>query len=142
MTSDNQHISVVSSMSLFMLNVSVTKNKTGRNFLTPHFPIFPSSHAQNHNVVIAPKSPEAINNQYILRQMVDFNIAGVISIIVFYILILLVGIWAGKKKPPGEDDSEDVMLAGRSIGVFVGIFTMTGGSCAGMHAWCCCFVVV
>ncbi|XP_043211527.1 high-affinity choline transporter 1-like isoform X1 [Amphibalanus amphitrite] len=57
--------------------------------------------------------------------MVDFNIGGVISIIVFYVLILLVGIWAGKKKPPGEDDSEDVMLAGRSIGVFVGIFTMT-----------------
>ena len=77
---------------------------------------------------------------HLARQMVDFNIAGVISIIVFYILILLVGIWAGKKKPPGEDDSEDVMLAGRSIGVFVGIFTMTGEWCCSGTRCRCCFL--
>ncbi|KAG6448170.1 high-affinity choline transporter 1 [Manduca sexta] len=53
------------------------------------------------------------------------NIAGVISIILFYVLILAVGIWAGRKKPPGNDSEEEVMLAGRSIGLFVGIFTMT-----------------
>lgn len=58
------------------------------------------------------------------------NVAGVISVVVFYILILFVGIWAGKKKTPhqeGHDDleTEEVMLAGRNIGVFVGIFTMT-----------------
>ncbi|VVC91096.1 unnamed protein product [Leptidea sinapis] len=55
------------------------------------------------------------------------NIAGVISIILFYVLILAVGIWAGRKKPAGNDSEEEVMLAGRSIGLFVGIFTMTGG---------------
>jgi solute carrier family 5 (high affinity choline transporter), member 7 len=54
------------------------------------------------------------------------NIAGVISIVLFYVLILAVGIWAGRKKPPGNDSEEEVMLAGRSIGLFVGIFTMTG----------------
>lgn len=54
------------------------------------------------------------------------NIAGVISIILFYVLILAVGIWAARKKPPGNDSEEEVMLAGRSIGLFVGIFTMTG----------------
>lgn len=54
------------------------------------------------------------------------NIAGIVSIVVFYLVILGVGIWAAKKQPEGADDSEDVMLAGRSIGVFVGIFTMTG----------------
>lgn len=56
-------------------------------------------------------------------------IPGIISIVVFYLLILAVGIWAGKKKPPSsgmESESEEVMLAGRSIGMFVGIFTMTG----------------
>ncbi|KAJ0177550.1 hypothetical protein K1T71_006423 [Dendrolimus kikuchii] len=53
------------------------------------------------------------------------NIAGVISIILFYVLILAVGIWAGRKKPKGDDSEEEVMLAGRSIGLFVGIFTMT-----------------
>lgn len=55
-----------------------------------------------------------------------FNIAGVISIILFYILILAVGIWAGRKKESGNDSEEEVMLAGRNIGMFVGIFTMTG----------------
>lgn len=54
------------------------------------------------------------------------NVAGVISIILFYILILAVGIWAGRKKEEGNDSEEEVMLAGRNIGLFVGIFTMTG----------------
>lgn len=54
------------------------------------------------------------------------NIAGVISISLFYLLILGVGIWAGRKKEEGNDSEEEVMLAGRSIGLFVGIFTMTG----------------
>ncbi|XP_017774165.1 PREDICTED: high-affinity choline transporter 1 [Nicrophorus vespilloides] len=53
------------------------------------------------------------------------NVAGVISIILFYILILGVGIWAGRKKEAGNDSEEEVMLAGRNIGLFVGIFTMT-----------------
>ncbi|RWS20493.1 high-affinity choline transporter 1-like protein, partial [Leptotrombidium deliense] len=58
------------------------------------------------------------------------NIPGVISVIIFYIFILLVGIWAGKKKKNTDDggdelETEEVMLAGRNIGIFVGIFTMT-----------------
>ncbi|PSN41115.1 High-affinity choline transporter 1 [Blattella germanica] len=53
------------------------------------------------------------------------NIAGIISIVLFYVLILAVGIWAGRKKQAGNDSEEEVMLAGRSIGLFVGIFTMT-----------------
>jgi high affinity choline transporter 7 len=59
------------------------------------------------------------------------NVAGVVSVVLFYILILAVGIWAGRKKTPhaeGDDpelESEEVMLAGRNIGVFVGVFTMT-----------------
>jgi hypothetical protein len=54
------------------------------------------------------------------------NIAGVVSIVLFYVLILAVGIWAGRKRERGNDSEEEVMLAGRSIGLFVGIFTMTG----------------
>lgn len=53
------------------------------------------------------------------------NIAGVVSIVLFYLLILGVGIWAARKKEVGNDSEEEVMLAGRSIGLFVGIFTMT-----------------
>lgn len=58
------------------------------------------------------------------------NIAGVVSITMFYLLILGVGIWAGRKKEAGNDSEEEVMLAGRSIGLFVGIFTMTGKCCS------------
>lgn len=66
------------------------------------------------------------------------NIAGVVSIVLFYLLILAVGIWAGRKKQSGNDSEEEVMLAGRSIGLFVGIFTMTGESvgCVGCPITC------
>lgn len=56
------------------------------------------------------------------------NIAGLIGIIVFYILILVVGIWAVRKKKPAEEggeETDEIILAGRSIGCFVGTFTMT-----------------
>lgn len=53
------------------------------------------------------------------------NVPGVVSIGLFYVLILGVGIWAARKKEAGNDSEEEVMLAGRSIGLFVGIFTMT-----------------
>jgi high affinity choline transporter 7 len=52
-------------------------------------------------------------------------IGGIISIVLFYLVILAVGIWAGRKKEGGNDSEEEVMLAGRNIGLFVGIFTMT-----------------
>ena len=69
--------------------------------------------------------------------MVSVNIPGVVGIVCFYIFILGVGIWAARKsKKPSSaarnpqntemTDSEDVMLAGRDIGIFVGVFTMTG----------------
>ena len=65
------------------------------------------------------------------------NVLGLIGIIVFYLLILGVGLWAAfkrKKSSSGElceggdkvTESEDVMLAGRDIGLFVGAMTMTG----------------
>ena len=56
------------------------------------------------------------------------NILGLIAIIIFYVLIILVGIWAGRKQKSTEKnpDTEEIMLAGRNIGLLVGIFTMTG----------------
>ncbi|ESO84203.1 hypothetical protein LOTGIDRAFT_108245 [Lottia gigantea] len=54
------------------------------------------------------------------------SIGGVISLVVFYLLILAFGIWAAWRNKRGKKaDSEDTMLAGRSIGLFVGVFTMT-----------------
>ena len=55
------------------------------------------------------------------------NLIGISSIITFYIFILMVGIWAGRKTKTGAGhDEEEVMLAGRNIGLWVGVFTMTG----------------
>uniref|UniRef100_A0AC35TZ73 High-affinity choline transporter 1-like n=1 Tax=Rhabditophanes sp. KR3021 TaxID=114890 RepID=A0AC35TZ73_9BILA len=52
---------------------------------------------------------------------------GIIAIVFFYLLILIVGIWAGKKSDSQKEghQTEEVMLAGRNIGTLVGIFTMT-----------------
>ena len=51
---------------------------------------------------------------------------GIFSIVFFYLLILGVGMWAARKSKGGSSDSEEVMLAGRNIGLLVGVFTMTG----------------
>ncbi|XP_076365528.1 high-affinity choline transporter 1-like isoform X2 [Tachypleus tridentatus] len=55
------------------------------------------------------------------------SIPGVISIGIFYVIILIVGIWASRKKKTcsGQSESEEIMLAGRNIGFVVGVLTMT-----------------
>lgn len=56
---------------------------------------------------------------------------GLVAIVIFYVLILFVGIWAAWKNKnsgvsEGGDRSESIMVGGRDIGLFVGGFTMTG----------------
>ena len=53
------------------------------------------------------------------------SIPALISVILFYLVILAIGIWAGRK---GKATTDDAMVAGRSLGVFIGILTMTGQS--------------
>lgn len=60
------------------------------------------------------------------------NVAGLISIIIFYLLILAIGIFAAWRKKKNqakattsEEETNEVILAGRSIGLVVGCFTMT-----------------
>nr|CAD7612186.1 unnamed protein product [Timema genevievae] len=49
-------------------------------------------------------------------------VTGLVGILVFYVAVLGVGIWAGtKQKNNGE---EEVMLAGRSLGMVVGVLTL------------------
>ncbi|KAG8301418.1 hypothetical protein J6590_054340 [Homalodisca vitripennis] len=51
-------------------------------------------------------------------------LVGLAGILVFYLLVLLVGIWAStKQKNHGE---EELMLAGRSLGLVVGVLTLIG----------------
>lgn len=59
------------------------------------------------------------------------HVEGLLAIIIFYLLILMVGIWAAWKNKrsgisDGSDRSESIMVGGRDIGLFVGGFTMTG----------------
>lgn len=59
------------------------------------------------------------------------HVEGLVAIVLFYVLILFVGIWAAwKNKNSGVGDggerSESIMVGGRDIGLFVGGFTMTG----------------
>ena len=58
----------------------------------------------------------------------SINVWGLVSIIVFYLVVLFIGIWAGWKQRKGQSqtDQETVMLAGRNIGLFVGVLTMGG----------------
>lgn len=53
------------------------------------------------------------------------DIAGLISVIVFYIIILAVGIWAGRKTARSKESNE-IFLANRELGVIVSFFTLAG----------------
>ena len=71
------------------------------------------------------------SNKSIANEKMAVNVIGIVGIVIFYLIILLLGIWAGCKKSKREDGNEvdetkEVMLAGRGIGLFVGCFTMTG----------------
>ncbi|KAM9032321.1 LOW QUALITY PROTEIN: high affinity choline transporter 1-like [Sarcophilus harrisii] len=63
-----------------------------------------------------------------------FHVEGLIASIVFYLLILIVGIWAAwkTKKSGSSEDSEAIIVGGRDISLLIGVFTMTatwiGGS--------------
>lgn len=71
-----------------------------------------------------------------------FHVEGLVAIILFYLIIFLVGIWAAwKTKNSGnaEERSEAIIVGGRDIGLLVGGFTMTG-RCA--HASFSCWLVL
>jgi len=50
-------------------------------------------------------------------------VVGVVGIVIFYLIILGLGVWAATRRKEGE---EETLLAGRSIGAFLGTFTLTG----------------
>jgi len=54
----------------------------------------------------------------------DIWLEGLIAIIVFYLMVLCVGVWAGWKNKGKEVNQEEVLLAGRDLGLFVGVLTM------------------
>lgn len=62
----------------------------------------------------------------------SINVGGMISVAVFYAVILAVGMYFGWKQKklyemrPQRQHSETIILAGRDLGLFVGVLTMTG----------------
>lgn len=59
------------------------------------------------------------------------NIPGLVAVVVFYIVILVIGIWASRKSKKEEktctgNKSEVAIVGGRNINILVGVFTMTG----------------
>ncbi|XP_075056356.1 high affinity choline transporter 1 [Mixophyes fleayi] len=57
-----------------------------------------------------------------------FHVEGLVAIIIFYLAILFVGIWAAwrNKNLRGDGDPrEGIIVGGRDIGLLVGAFTMT-----------------
>jgi hypothetical protein len=55
------------------------------------------------------------------------NVAGTVAVAAFYLAMLATGIWASwKEKKRGGNTTESVVLAGRNIGLLLGILTMTG----------------
>ena len=54
----------------------------------------------------------------------DVWVGGFSAILVFYLVILFVGAWAGWTRRGREVNQEQVMLAGRDLGLFVGVLTM------------------
>ncbi|CAG05139.1 unnamed protein product, partial [Tetraodon nigroviridis] len=61
------------------------------------------------------------------------NIPGVVMMVVFYLMVLGIGVWAmfksrKKQKKSGATGMEMVLLGNRSVNVVVGAFTMTGAA--------------
>ncbi|XP_029460433.1 high affinity choline transporter 1 [Rhinatrema bivittatum] len=57
-----------------------------------------------------------------------FHVEGLVAIILFYLAILFVGIWAAwktKNSRSDEDPRDAIIVGGRDIGLLVGGFTMT-----------------
>ncbi|XP_027052790.1 high-affinity choline transporter 1-like isoform X1 [Pocillopora damicornis] len=55
--------------------------------------------------------------------MAEINIAGAIAIVLFYLVILGIGLWAVRGRR--RDNEEEAMLAGRSLGLVIGTLTLT-----------------
>ncbi|KAL7631297.1 UNVERIFIED_CONTAM: hypothetical protein RMT77_018400 [Armadillidium vulgare] len=53
------------------------------------------------------------------------NVGGLIVICFFYAVIFLVGIWAAWNRRAKKQDTDETILAGRSLGSFVGVMTLT-----------------
>lgn len=60
--------------------------------------------------------------------MSDVSFAGIAAMAVLYLAVFGVGVWAGRRAPPPRSDDDalhELLLAGRSLPLWVGLLTMT-----------------
>ena len=62
--------------------------------------------------------------------MADLNVEGLVTVVIFYLIIVVTGIVASRYfRLLGQDDSAEMsMVAGRNLGLIIGVFTMAGAS--------------
>lgn len=57
----------------------------------------------------------------------EIYVAGVAGVIVFYAAVLGVGVWAATvKKNKMQRGQDDMLLANRGLGLFLGVLTLIG----------------
>lgn len=62
-----------------------------------------------------------------IRKRMGVYVTGVIGVIVFYIAVLGVGIWAAAfKRKKAAQSQDDMILANRRLGPLLGVFTLIG----------------
>lgn len=76
-------------------------------------------------------SDQIIHIFLLTKRIMAVDVPGLVSVIVFYILILAIGVWGSRKARHVEKKctgpkSEIAIVGGRNISVLVGMFTMTG----------------
>jgi len=71
-----------------------------------------------------PNITRVLTCQERIQEQNGINWEGIAAIIIFYLIVLAVGLWAGWKTRHKETNTEQVMLAGRDIGLGVGVLTM------------------
>lgn len=54
------------------------------------------------------------------------NIPGIVVVVIFYILILAIGIYAGRRTTQ-SNSADEIFLANRQMGFLVSLFSLTGG---------------
>lgn len=60
--------------------------------------------------------------------MSEVSFAGIAAMAVLYLAVFAVGVWAGRRAPPPASDDDalhELLLAGRSLPLWVGLLTMT-----------------
>ena len=68
------------------------------------------------------------------------NVPGLVATVLFYLLVLGIGIWASVKSRRdesrmGADHADMALLGNRRINLVVGVFTTTGESVLTLSSW-------